>query len=123
MPPAGKEKTPRAPTRARLPLLRFRPGGVGRDGATRGAAPSLGRAGPGPKTGRRFGASSGRLVRGLSAARARGARALRKQVRFFVAVPSWNRPARRIRLVAYGARLESVLGASPRGFESPILRQ
>ena len=30
---------------------------------------------------------------------------------------------RRIRLVAYGARLESVLGASPRGFESPILRQ
>jgi hypothetical protein len=25
--------------------------------------------------------------------------------------------------VAYGARLESVLGASPRGFESPILRQ
>ena len=28
----------------------------------------------------------------------------------------------RIRLVAYGARLESVLGASPRGFESPILR-
>ena len=29
---------------------------------------------------------------------------------------------RRIRLVAYGARLESVLGESPRGFESPILR-
>ena len=28
----------------------------------------------------------------------------------------------RIRLVAYGARLESVLGASPQGFESPILR-
>ena len=40
----------------------------------------------------------------------------------------YHRPAqslrpRRIRLVAYGARLESVLGASPRGFESPILRQ
>src|SRR3712207_5770674 len=31
--------------------------------------------------------------------------------------------ARRIRLVAYGARLESVLGESPRGFESPILRK
>jgi hypothetical protein len=31
--------------------------------------------------------------------------------------------ARRIRLVAYGARLESVLGANPRGFESPILRR
>ena len=30
--------------------------------------------------------------------------------------------AGRIRLVAYGARLESVLGVSPRGFESPILR-
>ena len=30
---------------------------------------------------------------------------------------------RRIRLVAYGARLESALGASPRGFESPILRE
>ena len=29
---------------------------------------------------------------------------------------------RRIRLVAYGASLESWLGASPRGFESPILR-
>ena len=25
--------------------------------------------------------------------------------------------------MAYGARLESVLGASPRGFESPILRK
>ena len=25
--------------------------------------------------------------------------------------------------MAYGARLESVLGASPRGFESPILRR
>ena len=31
------EKTPRAPARARLPLLRLRPGGVGLDGATRGA--------------------------------------------------------------------------------------
>ena len=30
--------------------------------------------------------------------------------------------SRRIRLVAYGARLESVLGESPRGFESPIIR-
>ena len=36
------------------------------------------------------------------------------------ATASWG--AWRIRLVAYGARLESVLGASPRGFESPILR-
>jgi hypothetical protein len=30
---------------------------------------------------------------------------------------------RRIRLVAYGARLESGLGAIPQGFKSPILRQ
>ena len=37
-----------------------------------------------------------------------------------VVVAAWS--AWRIRLVAYGARLESVLGASPRGFESPILR-
>lgn len=29
----------------------------------------------------------------------------------------------RIRLAAYGARLESGLGASPQGFESPILRK
>src|SRR5659263_564595 len=35
----------------------------------------------------------------------------------------YPRSAWRIRLVAYGARLESVLGASPRGFESPILRR
>ena len=31
--------------------------------------------------------------------------------------PTW-----RIRLVAYGARLESVLSESSQGFESPILR-
>ena len=37
-----------------------------------------------------------------------------------VVIAAWS--AWRIRLVAYGARLESVLGASPRGFESPILR-
>ena len=32
------------------------------------------------------------------------------------------RGPRRIRLVAYGARLESVLSESSQGFESPILR-
>ena len=36
---------------------------------------------------------------------------------------AWLTVKRRIRLVAYGARLESVLGESPRGFESPILRR
>ena len=39
--PADIKGTPRAPARARLPLLRFRPGGVGLDGATRGADSSL----------------------------------------------------------------------------------
>ena len=38
---ARKEKTPRAPTRAQLPLLRFRPGGVSQVSATRGAKASL----------------------------------------------------------------------------------
>ena len=33
-----------------------------------------------------------------------------------------NFSSRRIRLVAYGASLESWLGASPHGFESHILR-
>ena len=37
----GNVAAPRAPVRARLPLLRFRPGGVGLDGATRGAVDSL----------------------------------------------------------------------------------
>ena len=35
----------------------------------------------------------------------------------------WNLlQTRRIRLAAYGARLERVLGSRPRGFKSPILR-
>ena len=38
---AREGKTPRAPTRAQLPLLRFRPGGVSQVSATRGATPSL----------------------------------------------------------------------------------
>ncbi len=37
----GKGKTPRAPTRAQLPLLRFRPRGVSQVSATRGATQSL----------------------------------------------------------------------------------
>ena len=36
--------------------------------------------------------------------------------------PEPQRRTRRIRLVAYGARLESGLGATPREFESLILR-
>src|SRR5690606_26036241 len=49
---AGKEKTLRVPDRARLPLLRFRPGGVGLDAVTRRAATSLS-------------AHTGRLARGM----------------------------------------------------------
>src|SRR5690606_16513959 len=37
----AKEKTLRAPSRARLPLLRFRPGGIGLDAVTRRASNSL----------------------------------------------------------------------------------
>src|SRR4051794_35340464 len=90
-------RTPRAPARARLPLLRFRPGGVGLDGATRGA---------------------GSIVRRVPLSC--DARAAIRRVRSLVATAPER--SRRIRLVAYGARLESVLGESPRGFESPILR-
>lgn len=38
---SGKEMTPRAPTRAQLPLLRFRPRGVSQVSTTRGATLSL----------------------------------------------------------------------------------
>src|SRR3546814_5879633 len=54
-----------------------------------------------------------------SHARSRGVRVLPTVAGRMVGGPSGPR---RIRLVAYGARLESVLGESPRGFESPILR-
>ena len=74
------ERTPRAPARARLPLLRFRPGGVGLDGATRGAGDD--------RTG----------LREQAAGPGRSARR-----------PCGIAATRRIRLVAYGARLESVL--------------
>src|SRR4051794_35567387 len=40
-PASGHEKTLRAPGRAWLPLLRFRPGGVGLDAAARRAVNSL----------------------------------------------------------------------------------
>jgi hypothetical protein len=96
--------TPRAPARAWLPLLRFRPGGVGLGGATRGAALSVRDAwacSPVAVGGGRE--VSGRLVE------------VRNEI---LVVARW-----RIRLVAYGASLESWLGASPRGFESPILRK
>src|SRR3954463_7526614 len=97
-PLTAKKKTPHAPARARLPLLRFRPGGVGLDGATWGADDkSTGCTCHGAPL------RTGRMLSGV--------------------VPKGTAHARRIRLVAYGARLESVLGASPRGFESPILRR
>ena len=44
-------------------------------------------------------------------------------VRFREAIDSVaKQQAWRIRLAAYGARLERVLGSRPRGFKSPILR-
>lgn len=52
--------TPRAPARAGLPLLRFRPGGVGLGGATRGAASSV-RDAAGPAL---FGVAAHRIVSG-----------------------------------------------------------
>lgn len=39
------------------------------------------------------------------------------------ALVEFARQTRRIRLAAYGARLERVLGSRPRGFKSPILRR
>src|SRR5687767_5043042 len=54
--------------------------------------------------------------------RSRERRAFGSRVRFHEVARAFEcRVPWRIRLVAYGARLESVLGASPRGFESPIL--
>src|SRR3954451_7905714 len=101
LPVPKRKRTPRAPARARLPLLRFRPGGVGLDGATWGAGNQC--------------SGCGREVRALGTPE--------DQVGYGEppAATAEGEP-RRIRLVAYGARLESVLGASPRGFESPILR-
>ena len=96
----AEKMTPRAPARARLPLLRFRPGGIGLDGATRGAENQCN-----PLA--RSDAVTGTLRDRVGYLRSCCRRA-----------HIW-----RIRLVAYGARLESVLGESPRGFESPILRQ
>lgn len=98
---AGMKRTPRAPTRAHLPLLPSGPGGVRRDDAARGVCtqPS-----PGPRrarnppppgvTGRRFG-------QGCAVLYPRSATPVRDRRRWCT---------RRIRLVAYGARLESVLG-------------
>ena len=72
----GDEKAPRAPGRARRPLLPSGPGGVERDAATRGVGTSVGepraplqRGGlrparrPGQRTPPRFGEASGRPVR------------------------------------------------------------
>src|SRR5690606_39247853 len=48
----GREKTLRAPDRARLPLLRFRPGGIGLDAVTRRAADQSTRHSEGTRTAR-----------------------------------------------------------------------
>ena len=119
----GTQRTPRTPTRAHLPLLPSGPGGVRRDDAARGVCthPSPGRRrarNPLHRAPRR--APDHRLPGGDSA----GAPPSGILVALLsVHIRASPTVARRIRLVAYGARLESVLGESPRGFESPILRR
>ncbi len=106
----GTQRTPRTPTRAHLPLLPSGPGGVRRDDAARGVCthPSPGRCrarnplhrAPRRAPGRRLSEAirPGRRRPGLLVA------LLSVRIRASPTV------ARRIRLVAYGARLESVLG-------------
>jgi hypothetical protein len=91
------QRTPRTPTRAHLPLLPSGPGGVRRDDAARGVCTQRS---PGPGLARN--PCDGPAIRSaqpglVSSLRYPGPR---------------SRPecTRRIRLVAYGARLESVLG-------------
>ena len=53
----------------------------------------------------------------------RGLHASQKRSKvLFVAYAMRRKHSWRIRLAAYGARLERVLGSRPRGFKSPILR-
>ena len=101
-----------------LTLATFRSWGGSQDDAARGAAPECTRLRPGSAP-----------ADGVTDATA-GDWPRRAAVRYIPypshaagASPLTVRDTRRIRLVAYGARLESVLGASPRGFESPILRR
>ncbi len=106
----GTQRTPRTPTRAHLPLLPSGPGGVRRDDAARGVCthPSPGRRrarnplhrAPHRAPRRRLpgGDSAGAPPSGILVA------LLSVRIRASLTV------ARRIRLVAYGARLESVLG-------------
>ena len=120
-PPRRAEDSRQDPSCTRqspLTLATFRSWGGSQDDAARGAAPECTRLRPGSAP-----------ADGVTDATA-GDWPRRAAVRYIPypshaagASPLTVRDTRRIRLVAYGARLESVLGASPRGFESPILRR
>ena len=120
-PPRRAEDSGQDPSCTRqspLTLATFRSWGSSQDDAARGAAPECTRLRPGSAP-----------ADGVTDATA-GDWPRRAAVRYIPypshaagASPLTVRDAWRIRLVAYGARLESVLGASPRGFESPILRR
>ena len=120
-PPRQAEDSGQDPSCTRqspLTLATFRSWGGSQDDAARGAAPECTRLRPGSAP-----------ADGVTDATA-GDWPRRAAVRYIPypshaagASPLTVRDTRRIRLVAYGARLESVLGASPRGFESPILRR
>jgi hypothetical protein len=115
--PSGDVKDPPHTHQSSLTLAAFRPwGSSARWCRTRGLPDSLTETPPGPETGGRerprpsSPAPDSEPPRGVgysSGAACTGCRSA----------------ARRIRLAAYGARLESVLGSRPRGFESPILRR
>src|SRR5690606_38217809 len=98
----GHERTPRTPTRAHVPLLPSGPGGVRRDGAARGVCPQPNRCRRADRT-----APAGRPIRCRSTVSGILVRPRQTSV-LWPCSPS--RRTRRIRLVAYGARLESVLG-------------
>ncbi len=102
----GTQRTPRTPTRAHLPLLPSGPGGVRRDDAARGVCTQ-------PSPGRRRArnplhrAPDRRLPGGDSVGAPRSGILV---ALLSVRIRASPTVARRIRLVAYGARLESVLG-------------
>ena len=120
-PPRRAEDSGQDPSCTRqspLTLATFRSWGGSQDDAARGAAPECTRLRPGsaPADG----------VTDATAGdwpRCAAVRYIPYPSHAAGASPLTVRDAWRIRLVAYGARLESVLGASPRGFESPILRR
>ena len=106
----GTQRTPRTPTRAHLPLLPSGPGGVRRDDAARGVCthPSPGRRRARNPLHRAPHRAPHRSLPGGDSAGAPPSGIL--VALLSVRIRASPTVARRIRLVAYGARLESVLG-------------